>query len=339
MSSNPVISICIPTYNRGNKVNELVNSILKYKGDDIEVIVVDNLSTDRTSSLLSEIVDHRFINVRNEENIGGIKNIFKALKLAKGEYCFLCLDKDRIDYEKVGFLIKRLKEDSDVLFGYCKLNSIKDSPDILYNKGFASLYNMAYLSAHPSGMFYKTDVLKSLPLLNQIFTENKKFGFYTDLINAEIATLGQSKIIMLPVFYTETKEDCEKVSSFTYTNENEVFFFPSKRIEEFMVYSESLYSLKIARKEKNKVLAKIFLSGLLASTLGFKNILEDSSVCTHYFVKSRNVSIIELIKIAFTFSKAFFKSDLPVSVFFKIYVCIVSNVKMGYLITRNKLKK
>ncbi|WDF59119.1 glycosyltransferase family 2 protein [Flavobacterium sp. KACC 22758] len=338
MIKKTILSICIPTYNRGEKVFELINSILKYKGDEIEVIVVDNLSTDNTNVLLNQITDSRFINIRNKENIGGIKNIFKALTVSNGEYCFLCLDKDRVEYQKIGDLIERLKDNSDILFGYCKLNKFEESSDIIYDKGFFSVYNMAYLSNHPTGMFYKSDVLRRLPILNQIFNQNKKFGFYTDLINAEMAVLGPSRIINLPAFYTETKEESEKISSFTYTNENEVFFYPSKRIEEFLIYSKSMYSLNITKKEKDRVFDAIFFRGLMASTFGFRNILKDQSICNHYLVQSRKVTLIEIIKIELKFLKAFFKSDLPINIFRKIYIVIIANAKILYTMTRKNKK-
>lgn len=336
MFKKPKISICIPTFNRGKKVSELVNSILKYKGDEIEVLVLDNLSTDDTNELLDKIIDSRLTYVKNEENIGGIKNIFKSLIIANGEYCFLCLDKDRIDYEKIEELIKRVVN-SDILFGHCILNGIEDKPDVLFEKGFNSVFNMAYLSSHPSGMFYKTEVLRHLPVINQIFKENKKFGFYTELINAEMSTLGPSKIINLPVFGTETKEECGEIKSFTYTNESEIFFFPKNRSDEFLMYSKNLYSLDLTYEEKNIILKKIFLKGLLASTIAFRSILKDMSICNHYFIKTRNVSVLEMIKSAFLFSENFVKSDLPISRSFKIYICINANIKTLYAITHNKL--
>lgn len=338
MNKRPIISICIPTYNRGSKVSELVNSILLHKGDEIEILVLDNLSTDDTNLLLDKIVDNRLSYVRNEENIGGIKNIFKALMIASGEYCFLCLDKDRIDYKKIKELIKRVTN-SDILFGHCILNGLEDEPDVLFEKGFSSVYNMAYLAAHPSGMFYKTDIVRKLPVLDQIFKENKKFGFYTELINAEMSILGQSKIINLPVFYTETKEDCSETASFTYKNENEIFFFPSNRYEEFLTYTENLYSLTLNNIEKKKILKRIFLKGLIASTIDFKSILSDNAICNHYFIKTRKVSFIELIKIAFSFSNSFFKKELPVSFFSKLYVCLNANAKFLFIVTSNKIKK
>ena len=163
MFKKPIISFCIPAYNRGRRLFELVNNILCYQGNEIEVIVLDNLSTDDTSSLLGNISDPRFFYKKNETNIGGIKNPYKAMTLANGEFCFLCLDKDFIRYEYIDELIKRISGDKNLVFGYCTLNEQDSSSDITYEKGFESIYNMVYLSAHPTGMFYRTDFYKKLP--------------------------------------------------------------------------------------------------------------------------------------------------------------------------------
>ena len=53
MNDSPIISICIPTYNRKDKVYELVSNILKYKGNEIEVAVLDNLSKNNSNACLT----------------------------------------------------------------------------------------------------------------------------------------------------------------------------------------------------------------------------------------------------------------------------------------------
>ena len=65
-----LLSICIPTYNRADIVYECVKECLKISGDDIEVVVNDNCSTDDTKGKLEKIVDKRFRYYRNNENIG-----------------------------------------------------------------------------------------------------------------------------------------------------------------------------------------------------------------------------------------------------------------------------
>jgi glycosyltransferase involved in cell wall biosynthesis len=55
ITDNPFLSICIPTYNRVHKTLSLVTSILEYDDVDIEVVVLDNCSSDNTEIVLSNI--------------------------------------------------------------------------------------------------------------------------------------------------------------------------------------------------------------------------------------------------------------------------------------------
>ena len=96
-----VLSICIPTYNRSQKVisllrflREELNSILY--PEDIEVIVSDNCSSDNTSKVLSEFNNqNRFFTYhRNEENLGLIGNILKLVDLSSGRYVWFMGDDD-----------------------------------------------------------------------------------------------------------------------------------------------------------------------------------------------------------------------------------------------------
>ncbi|GAB6011237.1 GDP-mannose 4,6-dehydratase [Viscerimonas tarda] len=92
-----VVSFCIPSFNRGERIYKLVTNILKYNGSDIDVVVLDNCSEDNTITLLNEITDDRFRLIQNQHNVGGIINILKALASGNSEYSFLCLDKDFVD--------------------------------------------------------------------------------------------------------------------------------------------------------------------------------------------------------------------------------------------------
>ena len=63
----PILSICIPTYNRAQFAYAAAKNILDgWAGDEIEVVVSDNHSIDNTQELLRGIDDSRLKYFRNE---------------------------------------------------------------------------------------------------------------------------------------------------------------------------------------------------------------------------------------------------------------------------------
>ena len=80
------LSIIIPCYNEELSLNKLVDNCLTNINDDIEIILVDNGSTDNTfESLLSLSLPSNLIPVRVEKNIGYGNGILYGLNLSKGE--------------------------------------------------------------------------------------------------------------------------------------------------------------------------------------------------------------------------------------------------------------
>lgn len=337
MPNSPIISFCIPTYNRSVKVFQLVSSILKYKGNNIEVLVLDNCSTDNTIELLEKITDSRFSLIQNEKNIGGIKNPYKALSLANGEFCILCLDKDFLNYELIDELIASLEKDKDVVFGHCVLDNENNGEKVIFKKGFESIYNMAYLSAHPSGMFYKKDIFVKTQALSDVFETDEIFGFQFELINAEMALTGKSLLINLPIFSTETKEESGATTSFTYKNADDVFFAPKKQLKTFHIYFEHLYSLDLLNKEKSMIMRKILEQFLLSSTLGYRQIMIDEYVCRHYNLEQQKISIIKLLKLYFNFLISFLKSDFQMPILNKLSLFFSVSLNMIFSIFKNKI--
>jgi len=336
----PVLSFCIPTYNRDEKIFNLVISILNNTtNQDFEIVVLDNCSTDNTFNFLKSIIDKRLIYIKNDFPLIGPLNIIQSLRFANGKYAFLCLDKDFISTIFIEELIQKLNVDIGLSFGFCKLNLKVIESDSFYDKGSDSLLNMAYLSSHPTGMFYNTQNLKSINLDQLFIDKNKIFGFYPDLINAEMAMLGSSKILGLPVFYTESRSDCEKIPSYTFKKIEDLFFTPMNRSKTFLIYAKHLFGLNILKKEKIKILNRLYHDELISSTIVYKGILNDYSICKHYNVESRSISIFELIRFDFYFSFTFLKLNLSISIFQKITIIIYQHLIILRKVITNKLVK
>ncbi len=108
MKPTPLLSICIPTYNRANRAASCVKACLELPYEDLEVVCLDNCSTDDTEQKLAQISDERFVYRRNSENIG-YPNIVEVLRHASGEYALLLSDEDRINPRFVADALELLK--------------------------------------------------------------------------------------------------------------------------------------------------------------------------------------------------------------------------------------
>ena len=89
----PLLSICIPTYNRREYLETSLTEIAKQASQfpEVEVIVSNNNSTDTTELLVAGIWNKypKIRYFRNDKNIGGERNHIRCLEEAKGEYAWL----------------------------------------------------------------------------------------------------------------------------------------------------------------------------------------------------------------------------------------------------------
>ncbi len=86
-SDTPKISILLVLFNRAELTLACLKSIVEKAGIDIEVIVIDNDSTDQTPKLLDRIKGAKI--VHNKENVNFLKACNQGAKLAQSEYLLL----------------------------------------------------------------------------------------------------------------------------------------------------------------------------------------------------------------------------------------------------------
>ena len=80
----PVVSVVIPTYNCGRYIEEAVNSVLSQTYRSLEIIVVDDGSTDDTAGRLEKYTDRiRFV---SQKNSGPSRARNVGMELSTGEY-------------------------------------------------------------------------------------------------------------------------------------------------------------------------------------------------------------------------------------------------------------
>ena len=90
----PFVSICVPNYNKGKYIGEMIQSILDQTYTNFELIISDNASTDNSMDVINSFSDPRIRFYQNETNIGGCANTIKCLRYAKGDYIAVCHSDD-----------------------------------------------------------------------------------------------------------------------------------------------------------------------------------------------------------------------------------------------------
>lgn len=82
----PLISVVIPAYNREDTIETAVRSVLRQSFADLEVIVVDDASSDATTLRVEAIDDPRLRLIRHEINQGGAAARNTGIAAARGEW-------------------------------------------------------------------------------------------------------------------------------------------------------------------------------------------------------------------------------------------------------------
>ena len=94
---SPKVSVIVPTYNRADRLERALNSIVSQTYQDFELIVVDDGSTDKTSQLMKSFPKAQYFYIKKNSGVSKARNV--GLAFAKGELiCFL--DSDDLWKEK-----------------------------------------------------------------------------------------------------------------------------------------------------------------------------------------------------------------------------------------------
>lgn len=115
--NRPILSICIPTYNRADYLHDALLSILVQLTPElshaVEVVVADNASTDHTEQVAKEFIEKidQFVYVKNPDNVGFDGNVNIVVRAATGRYCWYLGDDDAIVNGALAHMVEVCRED------------------------------------------------------------------------------------------------------------------------------------------------------------------------------------------------------------------------------------
>ena len=246
----PKVSVIMPTYNRKKTLKKAVLSVLNQTEKDIELIIVDDGSTDGTESLVNEFDDNRIKYFKRDNHGIGVSRNF-GIENANGEFFTFVDSDDYIDENFVKKMHQKAKEDKldIVVCNYInvytngkqeeiKLNSFENST-LRKNPELINIINLG-----PCNKIFKKTLFKKQ---DNRFLEDTK---YED-VNFVIKMLKSAENI--------GKID-EPLSYFLVDNLSETKTYDDKVFDIFKV-------LDIARRDLNTKVYKNALETLIVGTL------------------------------------------------------------------------
>lgn len=169
----PLLTIGIPSYNRGERALKNVKEILQFPFDfEIEIVVSNNGTKNETACYYKEIrdlIDSRINYFEFEENQGVSINICKVTELATGDYVLLLSDEDSINLQILYNVMADLKNGKEEISIY-RTSSLKQYhlPKLMKNKGKDALLTYGLTSNYLSGNIFKVNLLKEYDVIDYV---------------------------------------------------------------------------------------------------------------------------------------------------------------------------
>jgi len=206
LAAKPLLSVCIPSYNRPLELKRLLDSIYEQNANGLEVVVAEDVSPKREeirNTVETYKVQHPDFNLvlcLNQENLGYDGNLRGLLSLATGNFCLFMGDDDVLCQGAIQKVLEVLQANPEIgmalrdweevdLEGNLLSTSKYYPTDKVFEPGFDTVAEFFRKSIFISGLIfhretslkYNTDkfdgiLLYQIYLLSQVLQERK--GFY-----------------------------------------------------------------------------------------------------------------------------------------------------------------
>jgi glycosyltransferase involved in cell wall biosynthesis len=125
-----LVSILISNYNKEEYIKRCIDSCVRQDYKNIEIIFVDNLSTDNSIKIIKKYKNIKIVSNKNHSKypaINQINTLFAGLKFCKGQIISLLDSDDFFKKDKIKKIVKYFKK-------FPKKNLVCDTPLLYYNK-------------------------------------------------------------------------------------------------------------------------------------------------------------------------------------------------------------
>ena len=172
---NPLVSIIIPTYNRAHLIGRAIETALGQAYQNIEIIVIDDASSDETSKEMDKLKDERIKYIRHINNKGPAAARTTGIRAARGTYIAFLDSDDEWLPEKLEKQIKIMEGTSPevgVIYTGCRrIMKGKEYyiPNSKIRKKEGYIFNtvLRFYMIYMSSVVIKSDVFRSVGLFDE----------------------------------------------------------------------------------------------------------------------------------------------------------------------------
>ena len=286
----PVLSVCIPTYNRGEELATRVRAWLAAAGDeDLEIVVSDNASTDGTRAAFAEFSDSRLVYCRNEQNIGAFENQLRAFAAAHGTWLMQLTDKDEIVPSALPAALMALRGLQVACGSFRLVRRVGDvlSGAVHVYSGAAAYARFGLAYAHPSGCFFRADVLADGTMLDELRAlDEVTHPYSTDYLMSLCLRAGDCARVDVPFVRHNLPPYGAGRMSVSYVSRKDYYFTPAFVVREFAEYLRFLRgSIRLSPLARVRVVAGLVRRSLFPRmTEIYRWALADEEICSWYGV-------------------------------------------------------
>ena len=138
-NTRPLVSVCIPTYNREKTVVAALSCALKQTYTNLEILISDDQSSDNSVKILKKFTDPRIRLVIQKKNLGMIPNWNYCIQQAKGEYIKFLHSDDLIDTTCVEKELALFQKNHQVSLVTCQRSFIDERNRLINTLQFSDL--------------------------------------------------------------------------------------------------------------------------------------------------------------------------------------------------------
>lgn len=202
MSSRPMVSINISTYNRSHLLPRCLNSILSQDYQPMEIVIVDDASSDDTETVVQsyQTRDRTIRYIKNKANEGLAASRNTAIRCSEGHYiAFLDDDDEWIDDHKISKQIAIFeREDRGNLAFVCSgVHLVNDDGEVT-EKRIQKPRNLSAQILKGNGLIYGQTVLTKKTVVERVggFDLKLKRGIDSDFYRNCIVRFGYDVYVM-----------------------------------------------------------------------------------------------------------------------------------------------